>query len=196
MKNEMIKLPYAPNELEPVISNNTINYHYGKHLQGYVNTLAKLTQGTEYENMPIEEIVQKAPDGGIYNNAGQVLNHSLYFLQFTPHPTRKNPCGKLGKAIEDTFGSFEDFKTEFVQKGATLFGSGWVWLASDPKGALQIIQEKNAGIPLRQVLIPILCFDVWEHAYYLDYHNLRPAHLNALWEILNWEEIEKRYNIL
>ena len=193
MKNEMINLPYAPNELAPVISKKTILFHYGKHLQAYVNNLTTLTEGTIYEQKTVEEIVRTAPDGGIYNNAGQVLNHTLYFLQFTPHPKRSEPSGKLAEAICRTFGSFEAFKKDFVEKGTSLFGSGWVWLAADNDGNLSILQESNAGIPLRQGLIPILCFDVWEHAYYLDYKNLRGAHLEGLWNILNWDEIEQRY---
>lgn len=193
MKNELYPLPYTSEALEPVISRNTIEHHYDKHLQGYVNNLTRLTAGTEYENQSVEDIVRTAPDGGIYNNAGQVLNHTLYFRQFMPDPIRKKPAGKLAEAIDRTFGDFEKFKEQFNQKGATLFGSGWVWLASDDQGALTILQESNAGIPLRQNLTPILCFDVWEHAYYLDYQNKRADYLQALWNIINWEEIENRY---
>lgn len=191
----LIALPYAPEALEPVISKETIEYHYGKHLQGYVDNLNKLVAGTEYEGMPLEEIVVKA-QGGIFNNAGQILNHNLYFTQFVPV---KEPATEginelaVMKAIIRDFGSLEAFKAEFEQKGVTLFGSGWVWLAADKDGKLVITQEPNAGNPLTKGLKPLLTMDVWEHAYYIDYRNRRAAHLQALWQIINWKEIERRY---
>ena len=195
----LISLPYAPEALEPVISKETIEYHYGKHLQGYVDNLNKLVAGTEYESMPLEEIVVKA-QGGIFNNAGQILNHNLYFTQFaqvsdlTKDLTneRMNELS-ITKAIIRDFGSLEAFKAEFEQKGVTLFGSGWVWLAADQDGKLVITQEPNAGNPLTKGLKPLLTMDVWEHAYYIDYRNRRAAHLQALWQIINWKEIERRY---
>lgn len=195
----LISLPYAPEALEPVISKETIEYHYGKHLQGYVDNLNKLVAGTEYEGMPLEEIVVKA-QGGIFNNAGQILNHNLYFTQFAPVSDltkdltneRMNELTVM-KAIIRDFGSFEAFQAEFEQKGVTLFGSGWVWLAADQDGKLVITQEPNAGNPLTKGLKPLLTMDVWEHAYYIDYRNRRAAHLQALWQIINWKEIERRY---
>lgn len=191
----LISLPYAPEALEPVISKETIEYHYGKHLQGYVDNLNKLVAGTEYEGMPLEEIVVKA-QGGIFNNAGQILNHNLYFTQFAPvKEATTEGMNELAvmKAIIRDFGSLEAFKAEFEQKGVTLFGSGWVWLAADKDGKLVITQEPNAGNPLTKGLKPLLTMDVWEHAYYIDYRNRRAAHLQALWQIINWNEIERRY---
>ena len=199
---KLIELPYSINALEPVISEKTISFHHGKHLQGYVDNLNKLILGTEYEKMPLEEIV-KSSTGGIFNNAGQILNHNLYFEQFqAPQPEETNlPFGKLGAQIENQWGSFQAFKEEFINKGATLFGSGWVWLSSAEKesggdlgkGTLVITQEPGAGNPITKGLKPILTFDVWEHAYYLDYQNARASHLKALWSIINWEVLEKRY---
>ncbi len=191
----LISLPYAAEALEPVISKETIEYHYGKHLQGYVDNLNKLVTGTEYEGMPLEEIVVKA-QGGIFNNAGQILNHNLYFTQFAPvKEATTEGMNELAvmKAIVRDFGSLEAFKAEFEQKGVTLFGSGWVWLAADQEGKLVITQEPNAGNPLTKGLKPLLTMDVWEHAYYIDYRNRRAAHLQALWQIINWKEIERRY---
>ena len=192
----LISLPYAPNALEPVISQETIEYHHGKHLQTYVDNLNKLVVGTEFESMPLEEIVAKS-QGGIFNNAGQILNHNLYFLQFKPYTIDQssiiNDQLPIIKAIVRDFGSFEAFKAEFEQKGTTLFGSGWVWLASDKDGKLVITQEPNAGNPVTKGLKPLLTMDVWEHAYYIDYRNRRAAHLQSLWQIINWDEINRRY---
>jgi len=192
----LISLPYAPNALEPVISQETIEYHHGKHLQTYVDNLNKLVVGTEFESMPLEEIVAKS-QGGIFNNAGQILNHNLYFLQFKPYTNDKsqmiNDQLPIIKAIVRDFGSFEAFKAEFEQKGTTLFGSGWVWLAADKEGKLVITQEPNAGNPVTKGLKPLLTMDVWEHAYYIDYRNRRAAHLQSLWQIINWDEINRRY---
>lgn len=193
MKFEMPKLPYANNALEPVISEQTLNFHYGKHLQTYVNNLNGLIPGTEFEDKTLETIVATAPDGGIFNNAGQVLNHTLYFLQFNPRPLRKEPQGKLAENINRDFGNFDNFKKEFNAAALTLFGSGWAWLSSDKDGNLHITKEPNGSNPLRNGLVPLLCFDVWEHAYYLDYQNRRADHLNALWDIIDWETVEKRY---
>ena len=189
----LMALPYGQEALEPVISRETIEYHHGKHLQAYVDNLNKLIAGTEYEGMTLEEIVCKA-QGGIFNNAGQILNHNLYFGQFAPvkDADKHMPEGAILKAIERDFGSMEVFKAEFEQKGVTLFGSGWVWLAADKEGKLVITQEANAGNPITKGLKPLLTMDVWEHAYYIDYRNRRAAHLQALWDIVNWEEIERR----
>lgn len=191
-KYELIALPYAADALEPVISKETIGFHHGKHLQAYVNNLNAAIEGTKYENMPLEEIV-KSSEGGVFNNAGQILNHNMYFTQFRAPKADNRPVGKIGEAIEAQFGSFEAFKEEFTKKGATLFGSGWVWLSTDTDGKLVITQETNASNPVQRGLKPLLTFDVWEHAYYIDYQNRRPDHLAALWQIVNWDVINAYY---
>ena len=192
-KFELMALPYAPDGLEPVISKETIAFHHGKHLAGYVNNLNALLEGSLLAGLPLEEIVLKAEDG-MLNNAGQILNHNLYFGQFASPKADNKPIGKLAEAFVRDFGSFEAFKEEFQKKGATLFGSGWVWLSADKDGKLVITQEPNAANPIQKGLKPLLTFDVWEHAYYLDYQNRRPDHLAALWQIVDWEVIERRYN--
>ena len=190
----LIQLPYAQDALQPVISEQTLSFHYGKHLQTYVDNLNKLIAGTEFEQMTLEEIVCKS-QGAIFNNAGQILNHNLYFTQFSPVSANNHtPQGALFDTIVRDFGSLDNFKAEFEQKGTTLFGSGWVWLSADKDGKLVITQEANAQNPLTKGLKPLLTMDVWEHAYYLDYQNRRAAHLQALWDIINWEEIERRYS--
>ena len=190
-KFELIQLPYEADALAPVISAETIGFHYGKHLQAYVNNLNNLLPGSGFEGLSLEEIVTKS-EGGIFNNAGQILNHNLYFTQFKA-PVKDNvPTGKIVDAINAQFGSFEAFKAEFEKKGATLFGSGWVWLSSDKDGKLVITQETNAGNPLTKGLNPLLTFDVWEHAYYIDFQNRRPDYLSSLWQIINWDEINNR----
>ena len=191
-KFELMALPYAMDALEPVISKQTLEFHHGKHLAGYVNNLNGLLEGSPLAGLPLEEIVCKA-EGGMLNNAGQILNHNLYFEQFTGEPTKSAPTGQLADAIERDFGSFEAFKEAFQKAGATLFGSGWVWLSSDKDGKLLITQETNAANPVQKGLKPLLTFDVREHAYYLDYQNRRPDHLAALWQIVDWSVIEKRY---
>lgn len=190
MNITMPTLPYAANALEPVISEQTINFHYGKHLQNYVNTLNTLIQGTEFEGKSVEEIVKTAPDGPIFNNAGQTLNHTYYFLQFKSPVKGNEPTGKIAEALVRDFGSVENFKKEFTQAAATLFGSGWAWLSQDKNGKLVITKEANAGNPLRQGNNPLLGIDVWEHAYYLDYQNRRVDHLAALWDIIDWKVVE------
>lgn len=192
MKNEMPKLPYPANGLEPVISAETIDYHFGKHLQTYVTNLANLTKGTVYEGKEVEDIVATAPDGGIFNNAGQVLNHTLYFLQFTTPGQGKAPQGKLAELIARDFGSLDAFKQQFEDAAVTLFGSGWAWLSLDPEGHLKITKEGNAGNPWRQGCRPLLCIDVWEHAYYVDYRNRRAEHVKKLWDIIDWEVVSSR----
>ena len=192
-KFELIALPYAPEALEPVISKRTLEFHHGKHLAGYVNNLNGLLEESPLAGLSLEEIVCKA-DGGILNNAGQILNHNLYFGQFGAPKADNRPIGKLAEAIVRDFGSFEAFKDEFQKKGATLFGSGWVWLSADKDGKLIITQETNAANPIQKGLKPLLTFDVWEHAYYLDYQNRRPDHLAALWQIINWEVVGNRYS--
>ena len=197
----LISLPYAPDALAPVISAETIGFHHGKHLQGYVDNLNKLLPGSGLEELPLEEIVCKAaslpaPTGNlIFNNAGQILNHNLYFTQFGPSATvMPGPAGHLKEQIEKQWGSIDAFKSEFESKGVSLFGSGWVWLSAASDGALVITQEPGAGNPVTRGLKPILTFDVWEHAYYLDYQNRRAAHLKELWGIVDWDEVERRYS--
>ena len=203
-KYELMALPYAPDALEPVISAQTIAFHYGKHLQAYVDNLNKLAsppspspigEGSLGELEVLEEIVRKAPAGAVFNNAGQILNHNMYFMQFKPIGEAAHvPKGALAVQIEKQWGSVEAFKAEFEAKGVGLFGSGWVWLSADADGNLVITQELGASNPVVKGLKPLLTFDVWEHAYYLDYQNRRAAHLSALWQIIDWKVIEKRYN--
>ena len=192
----LIDLPYAPDALAPVIGAETISYHYGKHLQAYVDNLNKLVVGTEFASMPLEEIVCKA-DGAVFNNAGQILNHNLYFTQFgAAASVPSGPTGRLKAQIEAQWGTFDAFKGEFVAKGVGLFGSGWVWLSAAMDGTLVITQEPGAGNPVTRGLRPLLTFDVWEHAYYLDYQNRRAAHLEALWGIVDWKVVEERLPVV
>ncbi len=191
---EFMELPYAENALEPVISAETIGLHHGKHLLGYVTALNHLIEGTDLADRSLEEIVA-ASDGAVFNNAGQTLNHNLYFTQFSPDGGGE-PRGALRKAINASWGSFDRFKKDFVDAGTSLFGSGWVWLAADKGGDLTIVKEPNGGNPVARGLVPLLGFDVWEHAYYLDYNNRRADHLNALWRIVDWNTVEKRYDNL
>lgn len=191
-KFELIELPYASNALAPVISNTTLALHHDKHLQTYVNNLNAALDGSPFENLSLEEVAAKAT-GGLQNNAGQTLNHNLYFRQLAAPNSFRKPKGKLAEAINSKFGSLEEFKKEFTRRGTTLFGSGWVWLASDSAGNLLILQEPNAANPVKHGLRPLLCFDVWEHAYYMDYQNMRAAHLEAMWQIVNWDVVEERY---
>ena len=193
MGNFVLKaLPYALDALEPVISKQTLEFHHGKHLAAYVNNLNGLLPASGFEDATLEEIVRRAMSG-ILNNAGQILNHNLYFEQFAGKPAKTEPTGPLAEAIVRDFGSFNAFKETFQKSGATLFGSGWVWLSADKDGKLVISQEGNAANPIQRGLKPLLTFDVWEHAYYLDYQNRRPDHLAALWQIVDWDIIEKRY---
>ena len=191
MKFEKVALPYATDALEPVISKTTIELHYGKHHQAYIDNLNKLIVGTEFENADLETIVKKS-DGAIFNNAGQALNHNIYFTSFKANGGG-DPQGKLGEAIVAQFGSFDKFKEEFNAAGVSQFGSGWVWLAKDASGKLFIEKESNAGNPITKDLTPILGFDVWEHAYYLDYQNRRADHLKEVWNIIDWEVVGARY---
>lgn len=192
MKNEMPRLPYPTNGLEPVISAETIEFHYGKHLQTYVNNLTNLSKGTEYEQKDIEDIVSAAPDGGIFNNAGQVLNHALYFLQFTTPGQSKGPEGRLDELIARDFGNLDELKRQMEEAAIGLFGSGWAWLSLGKDGKLQISKESNAGNPLRRGHKPLLCIDVWEHAYYIDYRNRRADHVKKLWDIIDWKAVADR----
>jgi len=190
----LIELPYAKDALAPVISAQTLEFHHGKHLQGYVDNLNKLIADTPFEEMWLEEIVRQST-GGMFNNAGQILNHNLYFTQFGPAETvAKAPTGVLAEQIQTQWGTLDAFKAEFESKGVSLFGSGWVWLSAQEDGTLVITQESGASNPVTEGLKPLLTFDVWEHAYYLDYQNRRAAHLSALWQIVDWRVIESRYN--
>lgn len=191
MKYEQPNLPYAADALEPVISQDTINYHYGKHEKAYIDNLNKLISGTKYENMELEDVIRLS-DGALFNNASQAWNHIFYFFSFSPDGGG-NPTGELSAAINNQFGSFEAFKSAFEEAGVKLFGSGWVWLLKDGNGKLFITQGSNAANPLTQGLTPLLCFDVWEHAYYLDYQNQRAEALHKLWDIVDWTVIESRY---
>ena len=191
IKHELIQLPYSTDALAPAISKHTIDFHHGKHLQSYVNNLNNLIQGTRFESADLETIVKES-EGAIFNNAGQILNHNIYFTQFSPQGGGK-PSGRLAQAIDAAWGSFENFQKEFETAGVGLFGSGWVWLAADTNGKLLILKESNAGNPLTKGLKPLLTFDVWEHAYYLDFQNLRADHLKRLWTIVDWEVVEIRY---
>ena len=191
----LIDLPYAPDALAPVISAQTLAFHHGKHLQAYVDNLNKLLPGSGLEDLPLEEIVARA-SGALFNNAGQVLNHNLYFTQFAPPPSVPAPFGRLAAQIEKQWGSVEAFRADFEANGVGLFGSGWVWLSADADGTLVISREANAGNPVTQGRTPLLTFDVWEHAYYLDYQNRRAAHLAALWQIVDWNVIAERYRAI
>ena len=175
--------------LGDIISKETLSFHHGKHLKAYVDNLNKMLPGSGLENLPLSEVVRRS-EGGLFNNAGQVLNHAMYFEQFAIAP---KPMGERMKALlERDFGSVEAFRKEFEQKGATLFGSGWVWLSADKEGMLVITQQKNAENPVTMGLNPLLTFDVWEHAYYLDYQNRRADYLAALWQIVDWQVVEDR----
>lgn len=185
------KLPYASDSLAPAISQETIDFHYGKHEKAYIDNLNKLIKGTQFEDEDLEDIIRRA-EGAIFNNASQAWNHIFYFFSFSPDGGGE-PSGDLAEAIRRDFGSFEKFKEEFEQAGVTLFGSGWVWLSRDEEGKLFITKESNAGNPLRQGLTPILTFDVWEHAYYLDYQNRRADAIKSLWDIVDWDIVESRY---
>lgn len=185
-------LPYPSDGLEPVISKETIKNHHGKHLAAYVNNLNKLIPGSEYEGLLVEEIVQQAPDGPIYNNAGQVMNHRLYFEQFVPASQYKAPGGRLTNAINYHFGGMETFKRQMTDAAMNVFGSGWVWLVADTEGRLLIVTESGGGNPWRRGQRPILGIDCWEHSWYLDYAFDKRAHYEGLWDIINWEVIENR----
>ena len=191
MKFELPSLPYAQNALEPVISETTIQFHYGKHHQAYVNNLNNLVAGTKYDDMSLEEIVLNS-DGAVFNNAAQVWNHTFYFLAFAPNGNGKL-SSKLADAIDAEWGSFDNFRKEFNAAAVGQFGSGWAWLVKDAACKLSIVKTGNAENPMTQGLTPILTFDVWEHAYYLDYQNRRPDYVNELWKIIDWDVVSKRF---
>jgi len=190
MAHELPALPYAKDALEPVISAETLEYHYGKHHQTYVNNLNNMIPGTEYENASLEDIIRKA-EGGLFNNAAQVWNHTFYWNCLSPDGGGE-PGGALGEAIDKAFGSFDKFKEEFQKAGAGNFGSGWTWLVKDGDG-VAIVNTDDAENPLRDGKTPILTVDVWEHAYYIDYRNARPKYLEAIWKIINWDYVSGNY---
>ncbi|MCX4312065.1 MAG: superoxide dismutase [Muribaculaceae bacterium] len=184
-------LPYEMDALEPAISARTVDFHYNKHEKAYIDNLNRLIQGSGFEDMELEEVIKHA-NGALFNNASQAWNHIFYFFTFSPDG-RREPSGRLADAIRETFGSFEDFKKAFVDAGVSLFGSGWVWLSRDNEGRLFITQGPNAANPITDGLTPLLTFDVWEHAYYLDYQNRRADALSKLWDIVDWEVVEERF---
>lgn len=190
MIHELPKLPYAPDALEPYISKRTLEFHHGKHHQAYVNNLNKLILGTEFENASLDDIVMKA-GGGIFNNGAQVWNHTFYWNCLKPGGGGE-PKGALADAIVKQYGSFADFKEKFSGAAATLFGSGWAWLVKKQDGSLEIIQESNAGNPMKHGAKPLLTCDVWEHAYYLDKQNVRPDYIADFWKLVDWDAVATR----
>jgi Fe-Mn family superoxide dismutase len=192
LKHELPLLPYDKNALAPIISQETVEYHYGKHHQTYVTNLNNMIQGTEFETMSLEEIIQKS-SGGIFNNAAQVWNHTFYWQCLGPN-CGGEPDGALAEAIKQTFGSFADFKTKMSQSAVGNFGSGWTWLVKNNDGGLEIVNTSNAATPLTQGKKPLLTIDVWEHAYYIDYRNARAKYLEEIWKIINWKFVTSNYN--
>lgn len=188
MSFELPKLPYEKNALEPVISKETIEFHYGKHHQGYVNKLNGLINGTELENKTLEEIIIQTTDQATYNNAAQVFNHTFYWNCMSPE--KQKPTEKVAELLNKQFGSIEKFKEQFISAGTGLFGSGWVWLVQNQDGSIAIKKTPNAGCPLSSGEKPLLVVDVWEHAYYVDYRNKRKEYLEKWWDLINWEFIE------
>ena len=191
MKHELPALPFAQDALAPVISAETLDYHYGKHHNAYVTNLNNLVPGTEFENSNLEEIILKA-SGGIFNNAAQVWNHSFYWNCLSPNGGGA-PSGDLAAAIDSAFGSFDNFKAEFTKAAATNFGSGWTWLVKNADGSLAIASTTNAGTPMTSGQTALLTVDVWEHAYYVDYRNARPKYLEEIWKIFNWDFVAKQF---
>ena len=185
MTHVLPPLPYEKNALEPHISAETLDFHYGKHHQTYVTKLNNLIAGTDFENLSLDEIVKKAT-GGIFNNAAQVWNHTFYWHSLSPHGGGE-PTGALADAIIKTFGSFEKFKEDFSKTAITTFGSGWAWLVKNADGSLALVSTSNAATPLTAGQTPLLTIDVWEHAYYVDYRNLRPKYVEAFWSLVNWD---------
>ena len=190
MTHALPKLPYSPEALEPHISKKTIEYHYGKHHMTYVKKLNDMIPGTPFEETSLEEIIMKS-DGGIFNNAAQVWNHTFFWESLSPNGGGE-PEGELLQAINDTFGSFEKFVEAFTQAAVTLFGSGWAWLVKDKDGKLKILQTGNAANPMVDGHQPLLTCDVWEHAYYLDYQNRRPEFVAAFWKLVDWKRVADR----
>src|SRR5579862_9865215 len=188
---QLPKLPYEMDALQPIISKETLEYHYGKHHQAYVNNLNNLTKDNEFSALSLEEIIMKA-SGGIFNNAAQIWNHTFYWNSLTPKSSGE-PQGKLADAIKKKFGSFDEFKKLFSQSATTLFGSGWTWLAKNSQNELEIINTSNAGLPMKEGKQALLTCDVWEHAYYIDYRNVRATYVENFWKIVNWDFVEKNF---
>ncbi len=191
MSYELPALPYAKDALEPVISAETIDYHYGKHHQAYVTNLNNLVPGTEHEGKSLEELIDST-SGGLFNNAAQVWNHTFYWNGLSPDGGGE-PVGSIGDAIVEAFGSFDAFKEQFVKSAIGNFGSGWTWLVKNADGGLEIVNTDDAETPLTDGLTPLLTIDVWEHAYYIDYRNARPKYLDEIWKIVNWDFVEANY---
>lgn len=191
MEHKLPELPYAKNALEPYISAETIEFHYGKHHQAYVTNLNKLIVGTEFENATLEEIIKKS-SGGVFNNAAQIWNHSFYWNGFKPNGGGA-PTGVLANAINAKWGSFEEFKKAFTQCAITTFGSGWAWLVKRADGKVDVVSTSNAGTPLTADVRPLLTCDVWEHAYYIDYRNARAEYVEKFWNIVNWDFVAANY---
>jgi len=189
MKHQLPPLPYSADALEPHISAETLEYHHGKHHQKYVDTLNSLVEGTEYADMVLENVIVKAHPGPLLNNAAQVWNHTFYWNCLGPAGKNSKPRDQLDKAISDYFGSLDEFKRQFNEKAAGLFGSGWTWLVRKSDGSLAIEALGNAGNPLTSGHVPLLTCDVWEHAYYIDYRNARPKYLESFWNVVNWEQV-------
>jgi superoxide dismutase, Fe-Mn family len=192
MAHELPPLPYPKDALAPHISAETLEFHHDKHHATYVTNLNKLIAGTEFENLSLEEIVKKAPAGGIFNNAAQVWNHTFYFNCMGPNGGGE-PSGALADAINKAFGSFADFKEKFNASGAGNFGSGWTWLVKNADGSVEIVNTSNAATPLTGDQVPLLTADVWEHAYYIDYRNARPKYLEAFWNVVNWDFVARNF---
>lgn len=186
MEHKLPELPYAKDALAPYISAETMEYHYGKHHQAYVDKLNSMIPGTEYEDMPLEDVVRKAPAGGLFNQAAQVWNHTFYWHSMSPGGGRE-PGGDLGAAIKSAFGSFDDFKQKFQEMAVGNFGSGWTWLVAKSDGSVDIVNTDDAGNPMQEELKPVLTCDVWEHAYYIDYRNARPKYIEAFFNVVNWD---------
>lgn len=191
MAFELPSLPYAKNALAPHISEETLEFHHGKHHKTYVDNLNNLVPGTEFEGQSLEAII-KASSGGIFNNAAQVWNHTFYWHCLSPNGGG-GPTGELADAINETFGSFDNFKEEFTKTSVTTFGSGWGWLVKTSDGKLELASTTGAGNPMTEGKTPLLTCDVWEHAYYVDYRNARPAYLKAFWELVNWEYVAEQF---
>lgn len=191
MQHELPKLPYALDALAPHISKETLEYHYGKHHQAYVTNLNNLIPGTEFENLSLEQIIMKS-SGGVFNNAAQVWNHTFYWHCMRPQGGGE-PTGKLADAINKTFGSFAQFKEAFSKLAIGTFGSGWGWLVKKPDGSLALSSTSNAGTPMTSGDKALLTCDVWEHAYYIDYRNLRPKYVEAFWNLVNWDFVNDNF---
>jgi superoxide dismutase, Fe-Mn family len=191
MPFELPALPYEKNALSPTISEETINFHYGKHHNAYVVNLNKLTEGSDFASMSLEDVISQS-DGGIFNNAAQIWNHTFYWNCLTPDST--SPSDTLDEAIKSAFGSMNEFKTKFIASATGNFGSGWTWLVKNAAGKLEIINTSNADCPLTESFTPLLTIDVWEHAYYIDYRNARPKYLDSIWAIINWKFVSDNFS--